>query len=78
MEWKTVLLSRTVWGGAIMVVAFIASSFGFTLGMEDQNTLVDMILKNLTGLVELGGFILMLYGRIKAKTSVYMFKKPVE
>lgn len=60
--WK----SKAVWGGIIALVAGIAGAFGFSVGAEDQQIIVDAVLAIVAG----AGGLLAVYGRIKADKRV--------
>ena len=66
MESKAWWQSKTIWGSIISVIALGLNSFGFTLGTDDQQMLVDTILQ----LVTAGGAGLAIYGRVKASKSI--------
>ncbi len=53
-QWKSYLLSRTIWANIIGLVALTLDVFGFNgIGAKDQSQLVDQLLN----LMEAGGFI---------------------
>jgi len=58
--------SKTMWGGIVAVLAGIAGVFGYNLGAEEQQVVVN----SLVGIGGSVGGLLALYGRIKADGKV--------
>lgn len=58
--------SKGVWGGLIALIAGIASAFGYTLGADDQASIVNAAV-TVAGVV---GSLLAVYGRVTAKAAI--------
>lgn len=58
--------SKAVWGGLIAVLAAVAGYFGYDVGAEDQQAIVD----GLFAIVGGAGGVLAVYGRVKADSSI--------
>lgn len=58
--------SKAVWGGLIAVLAAVAGYFGYDVGVEDQQALVDGLIAIVGG----AGGVLAVYGRVKADSSI--------
>lgn len=58
--------SKTVWGGAIAVIAGIAGAFGIAVGVEDQAVIAESI----TAIAGAVGGLIAVYGRIKADRRI--------
>lgn len=64
METKSFLKSKTLWGGLIMILGFVLKLFGIELWSEgEQEAIVQ-------GVIQVVGFILVVWGRVTAKTSI--------
>jgi len=62
--------SRAIWGGIIALLAFGATFFGLTVSVEEQATLVDLVIQVATPAGALVAFILTLVGRIGATKKI--------
>lgn len=58
--------SKAVWGGVVAALAGVASLTGVSLGVEDQDALVEVIL----ALVSAVGGAIAVYGRVTAAKTV--------
>lgn len=65
-DFKGVLASKTVWGGIIALIAGVLGIFGYTLGAEDQATLVETI----TAIASAVGGLIAIIGRIVATKQI--------
>jgi hypothetical protein len=63
---KPWIASRTVWGGAVALIASASTFFGYTLTAEDQASIVEVCLQ----LATLAGSAMAIYFRIKAKKRI--------
>ena len=63
---KGVLSSKGVWGGLIVVLSALLGMFGYTIGLEDQQALVDAV----SQLGAMVGGLLAIYGRITATKRI--------
>lgn len=63
---KSLLASKTVWGGLLVVIAAVAGLFGYTFSAEDQASVAAMI-ENIV--LAIGG-LLAIYGRITATKRI--------
>jgi uncharacterized membrane protein HdeD (DUF308 family) len=61
-DYKSLLASKTVWGGILALLAGVAGIFGYTVSPVDQAQAIDSV----SGIVAAFGGILAIYGRIKA------------
>lgn len=59
-------LSKTLWGGIIILASTILSYFGYSVSETDAETFVDALLSSIETVANLVGIILVIYGRIKA------------
>ena len=64
---KSLLISRTFWGAALMMVASALSYFGIDFGAEDQSQIAYI-------LAEIAGFVITVWGRIAASKTVEIKK----
>ncbi|MEO0166591.1 MAG: hypothetical protein ABIL39_10700 [candidate division WOR-3 bacterium] len=62
--------SKTIIGAILMFIALIFSFFGVTISPEEQAGMADLIVQVAEGIAGLVGFILAIYGRIKANTFI--------
>ena len=67
---KSFLTSKTIWGLIIMAVGFGLDKLGFNVDASMQATLVDDIIAHMPVIFEGVGFILGVFGRIKATKSI--------
>lgn len=58
--------SKGVWGGIVALLAGIAAMLGYTIGPDEQATLVNALI----GVGGSIGGVLAVYGRVKAKDEV--------
>jgi multidrug efflux pump subunit AcrA (membrane-fusion protein) len=65
-EYKTLLASKTIWGGIIALAAGIAGLFGYSVHPADQATIVEVG----TALASAVGGGLAVVGRIKATKKI--------
>ena len=63
---KSWITSKTVWGGAIALLATAFQFFGFTLTGADQSALSDAIIQ----IAQAGGAIFAIYGRVVATKKI--------
>jgi len=71
MDDKHWYLSKTILGAVIMLVAIVLKMMGIIdLSPEEQDQAVTLIIDAATAISVLVGFVLVLYGRIKAKTHL--------
>lgn len=63
-------LSKTIWGGLSMAVGVALRYAGYEISNEDLNSAVDGILAALSGVLEVVGLIMTIYGRVKATTKI--------
>ena len=66
MDAKSWYKSKTLWGILIAFGAQALTSAGFTVGAEEQSTLVDMVMK----IVEIGALAFAAYGRISSTKAI--------
>lgn len=66
MDVKSWYKSKTLWGILIAFGAQALTSAGFTVGADEQASMVDMVMK----LVEFGGLAFAAYGRIKSTKAI--------
>ena len=65
-NFKGVLASKGVWGGLIVVLSALLGMFGYQIGLEDQQALVDAV----SQLGAMIGGVLAIYGRITATKRI--------
>lgn len=65
-NFKGMLSSKGVWGGIIVVLSALLGAFGYTIGLEDQQALVDAV----SQLGAMIGGVLAIYGRITATKRI--------
>lgn len=58
--------SKTVWGGAVALIAGAAGLLGFNIGPEDQAALID----SLYAIASAVGGLLAIVGRVKASKRI--------
>jgi uncharacterized protein (DUF697 family) len=63
---KSLLKSKTFWGGAVLFVAMILKIFGIELTPEDQAAAPELIATAIDAVSALVGFVLVIYGRKNA------------
>jgi len=63
-------LSKTLWGGLMILVATILSYFGYSVEETEANTFIDALLSSVEAVANLVGIFLVFYGRIKATKVV--------
>lgn len=63
---KGALASKGVWGGLIVVLSALLGLFGYQIGLEDQQALVDAV----SQLGAISGGVLAIYGRITATKRI--------
>jgi hypothetical protein len=65
-ETKSLLASKTVWGGIIVVLSVVASMVGYTISAEDQVALTSFVGEAIT----LVGGLLAIWGRVTATKKI--------
>ena len=65
-DFKSLLASKTFWGGVIAVIAGILGFFGWTLSADDQQALIDLGV----GIAASIGGIVAIWGRVKASKKI--------
>lgn len=65
-DFKSILASKTIWGGAVALVAGLAGLFGFTIGADDQALLVEAI----TAAASAIGGAVAIFGRVVATKRI--------
>ena len=65
-NFKGVLSSKGVWGGLIVVLSALLGMFGYSIGLEDQQAIVDAV----SQLGAIIGGVLAIYGRITATKRI--------
>ena len=65
-NFKGMLSSKGVWGGLIVVLSALLGMFGYQIGLEDQQALVDAV----SQLGAIIGGVLAIYGRITATKRI--------
>lgn len=65
-DFKSIFASKTVWGAIIAIGAGVAGIFGYSIGAEDQASLVEL---GVSVVASVGGVIAM-FGRVKATKRV--------
>ena len=63
---KSILESKTIWGGLVALVAGVVGIWGYSISPEDQTSLVALV----TGIPSLVGGAFAIYGRIVASKQV--------
>lgn len=63
---KGMLSSKGVWGGLIVVLSALLGMFGYTIGLEDQQALTDVV----SQIGAMVGGLLAIYGRITASKRI--------
>lgn len=58
--------SKAIWGAILMILALVAQAFGYSIGAEDQATLVDTF----SGIAGSAGAVLAIVGRVKASKKI--------
>jgi hypothetical protein len=66
VETKSLLASRTVWGGLIAILAAVLGGFGYTIAAADQAQLVEWI----ATAGGIAGGILAVVGRVRASKRI--------
>jgi hypothetical protein len=64
--YKSFLGSTTIWGAGIAIASAVLAAFGYSIGAEDQVTIVGWV-ANLAGMA---GGVLAIYGRVKATKKI--------
>jgi len=70
MEEKKWWLSKTLWGAACLIAAFLLTWLGVEVTPEEQQTFVDMLVEVLDKITALVGLVLVIIGRFKANTHL--------
>ena len=71
MSGKPWYLSKTIWGAIVMLLATVLRGMGvLDLSQEEQDKTVEMIYNSTFAVSELIGFVLVLWGRVTAKTTI--------
>ena len=65
-DFKSLLTSKTFWGGVIALLAGVLGIFGYTLLPEDQAALVDGVA---AAAAAVGG-VIAIWGRVKASKKI--------
>ena len=65
-DFKSLLASKTFWGGVIAVIAGILGFFGWTLSADDQQALIDLGV----GIAASIGGVIAIIGRVKASKII--------
>lgn len=63
---KSMLASKGVWGGVVVVLSALLGMFGYQIGLEDQQALVDAV----SNIGALAGGLFAIYGRISATKQI--------
>lgn len=63
---KSMLASKTVWGGVVVVLATLAQFLGYEIGAQDQAQLALI----LTQAAQIVGGIIAIYGRVTATKRI--------
>lgn len=66
VETKSLLASRTVWGGLIAILAAVLGGFGYTIATADQAQLVEWV----ATAGGIAGGILAVVGRVRASKRI--------
>lgn len=66
MEYKSLLMSRTVWAAVIAIAAGVAGIFGYAVSTEDQAQLVELV----AGIGAAVGGAGAIWGRIMASKKI--------
>lgn len=72
-ETKSALASKSVWGGAIAIIATGLNYFGVDFNSADQAQaaeLLDQATASVYQLVAIGGMLLAIYGRVTATKKI--------
>jgi hypothetical protein len=64
---KSLFASKAVWGGAVAILAGVASLLGYTVDPAAQTSIVELA----TGVASLVGGALAVWGRIKATKRIH-------
>lgn len=75
METKTIWTSKTVWGAIAMLLPVILKLFGVDLTDADASTAVGLAQQILDLALQLGGFIMVVIGRMKARAPATVLPK---
>lgn len=59
-------LSKTIWGSVAMLIGLSLRWAGYEVNEIDLNNIVDLGLSVASSVLELGGALMALYGRVKA------------
>lgn len=65
-DYKSIFASRTFWGGFIAIAAGVLGFFGYELGGEEQQHLIE---SGATIAASLGG-VIAIWGRVKATKEI--------
>jgi hypothetical protein len=65
-EYKSLLASKTIWGGIIAVGAGLAGIFGYSVSPADQVQAIDA----LAGIASAVGGVIAIFGRVKATKKI--------
>lgn len=65
-DFKGMLASKTVWGGLVALLAGVLGLFGYTVGAEDQATLVELA----AGIASAVGGLVAIVGRVVATKKI--------
>jgi len=70
METKSWWKSKTLFGAAITLGAFVAMYFGLDVSLDEQTQMVDLLVEIGTAAGALVGTVLVIVGRIKANRKL--------
>lgn len=65
-DYKSLLASKSVWGGVVVVLATVAQLAGVEVGADDQAAMTDILF----GAAQLVGSAVAVYGRITATKRI--------
>ena len=65
-DFKSLLASKTFWGGVIALLAGVLGIFGYTLSADDQQALIDLGV----GIAASIGGVIAIWGRVKASKKI--------
>lgn len=63
---KSILASKTIWGGAVALIAGVAGVMGYTVDASAQADIVNLI----TAIAGIAGGAVSIYGRIAATKKI--------